>query len=66
MNSTQADDEFDPTSDHAGAPAVGSTNSSVEFESGFDDMFDSEVNFKGAVLVQQVTGKRFGSFSDHG
>ena len=45
MNNTQADDEFDPTSDRAGAPA-GSTNSSADFDPGFDDKFDSEVDFK--------------------
>ena len=41
----EADDQFEPTSDHAGAPA-GSTNSSADFDPGFDDEFDSEVNLK--------------------
>jgi hypothetical protein len=45
MNNTSADGEFDPTSDLPGAPA-GSTNSSDVFDPGFDDEFDSEVNFK--------------------
>ena len=45
MNNTSADGEFDPASDLPGAPA-GSTNSSDVFDPGFDDEFDSEVNFK--------------------
>lgn len=45
MNNTSADGEFDPASRLPGAPA-GSTNSSDVFDLGFDDEFDSEVNFK--------------------
>ena len=45
MNNTSADSELDHASDLPGAPA-GSTNSSDVFDPGFDDEFDSEVNFK--------------------